>query len=265
MDETPFWDELLAEAVGPYIFTLEGREYVVDPPLYEDVAALDTAVSDWDVLDELLDEDVADAVEAAYAEYPVSALQSLTDDLRAHFGILTPPKYGWAALVRDMNAYGPALERDLADIGLDLYDWVRDHENLPWSKLYRLGLDHAAEGGWVEAARLLDEELAREAVEAEAEGEVAPSRRPSIKGWTVDRENGLRTVELLEQVVHATWGSSQKFKGKGGPPPKQHPRPETAYEKVRQYRMYVEHDEIASALLGDRYVKRYGGENDLGE
>ena len=258
-----FWDTLLREAVGSFSFVLEDEAgyaypFEVDYPSAAAVAELDeVGHSDVDTLYVLLEEDDADRVLDLLDDLPITELQDLVDDVRAHFGILVPPPYGWAALVDDLERYGAAVERDLHDAGRDLYDWIRDHERLPWAKLYRVLLNDPPEGGHVEAARLADEDLALQQVKAEARGEVARrTSRPRLQGWTREREQNERIVELLEQVVHGVWGASPKFKGKGGAKPKGHPRPTTAYEKMRRYALYVEHDEIASQLLGSRYTPR---------
>lgn len=256
-----FWDVFIREAVGPFVLEVPGDddevvEWEVPYPSADAVAALDVTYSDQDILYLLMDDDdTTDTILDLYEDLPISELQEAVDDIRAHYGILTPSPYGWAQLMKDFRKYGEDLERDAVTEGLDLYDWVRHHEELPWAKLYRVLLDRAREGGYVEAARLLDEELALEQVKAETEGKKkgAPKPRPSVVGWTRDRENGERATELLEQLVHAVWAASPKFKGKGGKRPSGHARPELAYNKVKRYALYVEHDEIASMLLGSRH------------
>lgn len=257
-----YWETFINEAVGPFDFTLEDgdllRTFTAPHPSRAAVEALDECSSDVDVLYELLDEDDADEVLDILEDYPVSELQDLVDDIRAHYGLLTTPPYGWATLVKDLDKYGEAVERDLFQAGRDLYAWVRDHEELPWAKLYRCHIDYAPEGSWMEAARLDDDELALEHVKAERQGKVSKGpRRPSLVGWTKDRENAERTVELLEQVLHAVWGASPKFKGKGGKKPGPHPRPDTGYARAKRYALYVEHDEMASMLLGSRYTRKF--------
>lgn len=258
-----FWDDLLREAVGSFSFVLEDENGVaypfeVDYPSAADVEDLDeVGHSDVETLYLLLGEEAADFALDLLEDYPVSELQEIVDDIRAHYGILVPPPYGWAALVDDMARYGAAAERDLFEMGRSLYDWIRDHEELPWAKLYRVLLNDPPEGGHVEAARLSDEELALQQVKAEQKGDIPRrSSKPRVQGWTREREQNERIVELLEQVVHGIWGASPKFKGKGGAKPKPHARPTTAYEKMRRYALYVEHDDIASQMLGSRYTPR---------
>lgn len=249
-----FFETLLDEAVGPFFVTLDGgTELVVEVPDAGDVADLDTTTSVHDLLDLVAGEDVADVIADAYARRPISDLADLVDDIRAHFGILTPPRYGWAYLVSELDRYGEDIDRELIDHRLNLYDWVRDHTNTPWDKLFRI-IERPIDGGWYAAARGSDIELAERILEAESRGEiVAPSRIPSLVGWTTNRELMTALLELLEQILHGTYAASPKFKGKGGRPPKRHPRPKTGRDRAERVRSYRDHDEIASQLLGSRY------------
>lgn len=252
-----FFETLLSEAVGPFFLDLDdGHTIVVEVPDADDVADLDVTLSVPDQLDLLVGEDTADEILDLYATRPHSELVDLVDDIRAHFALLHPPECGWAGLVDEINRYGRAIEKDFWGRPDDLYDWVRDHDNLPWDKLLRL-LPALPVGGWYHAAIADDDERARQVLEMEARGELpAPSKRPSLVGWTQEREQLTEAVELLQQVVHAIWGASPKFKGKGGRPPQRHPRPQTARDRAEEHMALIEHDDIAAQLLGDRYTRR---------
>ncbi|NKU37719.1 hypothetical protein GS887_27735 [Rhodococcus hoagii] len=182
-----FFDTLVNEAVGPFFVSLdEDVEVIIEAPSGDDVAEFDTTVSVHDQLDLLVDEDTADVILDFYARRPISELADLVDDIREHFGILVPPDQGWAALVHELNRYGEAIEKDLFTISApkDLYDWIRDHANLPWNKLFRI-LPTLPRGGWYETAILDDDERADQILAMETDGNLpAPSKRPSLLGWT---------------------------------------------------------------------------------
>lgn len=255
-----FFETLLDEAVGPFFVSLDdGTELVVEVPAADDVADLDTTTSIHDVLDLLVDEDTADTIADAYARRPISELADLVDDIRAHFALLTPPDQGWAYLVDEIDRYGIAIDRDLFGMpgNARLYDWVRDHEDLPWNNFLRM-LPTLPVGGWYYAAIADDDERADQILEMEARGELPPrSNRPSLIGWTPERELMTEVAELLEHVVHGIWGASPKFKGKGGKPPQRRPRPETAHDRAEERDALREHDDLSSQLLGARYTRRY--------
>ncbi|NKT69499.1 hypothetical protein GS860_16205 [Rhodococcus hoagii] len=255
-----FFDTLVNEAVGPFFVSLdEDVEVVIEAPSGEDVAELDTTVSVHDQLDLLVDEDTADVILDFYARRPISDLADLVDDIRDHFGILVPPDQGWAALVHELNRYGEAIEKDLFTISApnDLYDWIRDHANLPWNKLFRI-LPTLPHGGWYETAILDDDERADQILAMEADGKLpAPSKRPSLLGWTPEIGLMSAMVDGVRRIEHGVWGASPKFKGKGGKPPQNLPRPQTARERAEERQTLREHDDIASQLLGKRYTRRY--------
>lgn len=256
-----FFRTLLDEAAGPFVAHLDDDSpaIVVEAPESADVADLDTTVSVYDQLDLLVSEDLADDITEHYARRPFSELADLVDDIREHFGILVPPDAGWAYLVDEIDRYGAAIEKDLFAMPGDekLYDWVRDHLSNPWNRLIRL-LPALPEGGWYFAAIADDDERAQQILEMEQRGELpAPSKRPSLVGWTYERAKLTELVDSQRRTEHATWGASPKFKGKGGKPPRPSPRPQTARDRVEEFQALVEHDDIASRLLGDRYTRRY--------
>ncbi|APE11008.1 hypothetical protein BO226_18880 [Rhodococcus sp. 2G] len=259
-----FFRVLLSEAVGPFVVSLDeddedGPELIIEAPDSQDVADLDTTVSVHDQLDLLVGEDLADVITEHYARRPFSELADLVDDIREHFGILVPPDTGWPYLVDEIDRYGAAIEKDLFAMPGDerLYDWVRDHLNNPWNRLIRL-LPALPEGGWYYAALGNDDERAQKILEMEQRGELPPpSKRPSLVGWTHERAQLTNMVDSLRRIEHATWGASPKFKGKGGKPPQPSPRPQTARDRVEEFQALVEHDDIASQLLGSRYTRRY--------
>lgn len=254
-----FFETLLGEAVGPFFVTLDdGTELVVEVPSVDDVADLDTTVSIHELLDLLVsDEDTADAIAHAYARRPIGELAELVDDIREHFGILIAPMCGWAYLVNEIDKYGDAIEKDLLGKPEDLYDWVRDHLGTPWNKLLRL-LPALPVGGWYYAAIAGDDDRAREILELESKGELPKStNRPSLVGWTPVIEKLTEIVEAARGTQHGVWSASPKFAGKGGPPPQPLPRPLTARERVEEEQALLEHDDIASQLLGKRYTRRF--------
>ncbi|MGC0364814.1 hypothetical protein ABH922_002798 [Rhodococcus sp. 27YEA15] len=254
-----FFETLLGEAVGPFFVILDdGTELAIDVPNSDDVAELDTTASIHDQLDLLVaDEDVWDSIDEAYGRRPIGDLAELVDDIREHFGILVAPMCGWAYLVNELDRYGAAIEKDLFGKPEDLYDWVRDHLRTPWDKLLRL-LPALPIGGWYHAAIADDDDRAREVLKLEVEGKLPkPSTRPSLVGWTPEIEKLTEAVETLRAIQHGIWAASPKFQGKGGAPPRPLPRPLTARERVEEEQALVEHDDIASQLLGSRYTRRF--------
>ncbi|QDQ93702.1 hypothetical protein FND50_25065 [Rhodococcus sp. WB9] len=255
-----YFETLLGEAAGPFVVHLDddGPELVIGVPAAADVADLDTTASVHDLLDLLVGEELADVIADHFARRPISELADLVDDIREHFGILIPPDTGWAYLVSEIDRYGDAIEKDFFAMPGDerLYDWVRDHLDNPWNRLLRL-LSALPEGGWYYAAIADDDERAMQRLEMEQRGELPkPSKRPSLVGWTHDRELLTEAVESLAQILHGVWGASPKFKGKGGKPPGRRPRPQTARDRAEEYQALVEHDDISSQVLGGRYKRR---------
>lgn len=259
-----FFELLLEEAVGPLFVTLAGVEHIIDVPASIDVADLDQVTSLSDQLDCLIpDEDQVDAILAAFDDQPHSALAEFVADTRAHFGILTPPRYGWAALVSEIDRYGEAIERDLLNLQLDLYDWVRKHEHLPWAKLFRI-LQRPADGSYYTAARASDLELAEQIARLEAEGLIEPpTSTPGLEGYTAERESLTRIADALDRIEHGIWAASPKFKGKGGRAPKPTPRPRTARDRLATIQTYRDHDEIASQVLGTRYKRIFSDHQEV--
>ncbi|MFI8664227.1 hypothetical protein ACIGKR_29820 [Rhodococcus qingshengii] len=254
-----YFETLLGEAVGPFFVTLDdGTELVVEVPNADDVAELDTTASVHDQLDLLVpDDEVFDSIADAYGRRPIGELTELVDDIREHFGILVAPMCGWAHLVDEIDRYGDAIEKDLFNKQHNLYDWVRDHLATPWDKLLRL-LPALPVGGWYHAAIANDDDRAREILELEAQGKLPkPSSRPSLVGWTPIVEKLTEAVEAARAIQHGVWGASPKFQGKGGAPPRPLPRPLTARERVEEEQALLEHDDIASQLLGARYARRF--------
>lgn len=253
-DDAGFFEEFLREAAGPYILDLDGEKIVIEAPSGDDVCALDTATTPTEQLDALVGEDLADDILDVYEDRPASELIDLVDDIRLHFGALVPPLGGFLRVVETLDLYGEDIERDLIDVHLNLYDWVRDHLNTPWAKLFRF-LDRPIEGGWYTAAVATDVDLAARLLQLEEDGKAPPrSKRPSMVGWDRNRETLTAILETLQQIAAGQYDTSLKVKRRVKPPRPQ-PRPLTARERVKQYRLYVEHDEIASQMLGSRYKR----------
>lgn len=249
-----YFEILLDEAVGPFFVTVgKGIDLVIDVPAADSVAELDSIVSVHTMLDALAGEETADVIADAYARRPISDLVDFVDDIREHFGILVAPDAGWAHLVEELNNYGVAIERELIDHRLNLYDWVRDHRNTPWNKLFRI-LSRPIDGGYYIGEVSSDIDRAKRMLEKEEKGELPkPSPRPSIIGWDSPRELLTEAVETLRRIEHATYAASPKFKGKGGKAPKNFLRPRTARDVAKELRSFADHDEIGAQVLGDRY------------
>lgn len=256
-DEPSLFEELLAETVGPFVADVAGEEIVVPVPSADAVCDLDAGGGPAQVLDLLVGEDTADDLLDLLEDRPVGDLVELIDGIRLHFAVLHRPSAGFTAVVQEIDLYGEAIEADLhAGFGLDLLDWFRDHERYPWSKLLRL-LHRMPEAGHYQTACREDDDLAREVAELEERGGL-PRRpsRPSLLGWSRDRELMTAMLDTLRRVEHASYAASLKFKGTGGRPPKDLPRPQSAAERVERGRAEQQHDELAAALLGDRYQRR---------
>lgn len=249
-----YFETLLDEAVGPFFVTVgQGTDLMIDVPSSGGVAELDSIVSVHTMLDTLVGEETADIIADAYARRPISDLVDFVDDIREHFGILVAPDAGWAHLVEELDKYGVAIERELIDHRLDLYDWVRDHRNTPWNKLFRI-LSRPIDGGYYIGEVSNDLERAKKMLELEDAGKLPkPSSRPSIIGWDSRRELLTEAVEALRRIEHATYAASPKFKGKGGKAPKNFLRPRTARDVAKELRSFADHDEIGAQVLGKRY------------
>jgi hypothetical protein len=251
-----FFETLLNEAVGPYFFDLDGAEVVIPVPSADAVCDLDIAVSVHEQFAALVDdEDLVDEVLEVFEDRAVGEFVDLVGDIRSHFGVLVPPDGGFLRVVETLDLYGEEIERDLIGLGLNLYDWVRDHEDTPWSKLFRI-LERPPEGGWFTAALASDIELAeRIAKHRKESGEKPPPARPSLVGWTRDRDTSTSILETLRRIEAGIFQASPKVKGRGPKTPRNLPRPLTAQERFEKYRLYVEHDDIASKVLGSRYKR----------
>ena len=252
-----FFETLLSEAVGPYFFDLDGTEVVIPVPTADAVCDLDLAVSVHEQFEALVDDDeLADDILDVFTEKPVGEFVTLVDEIRSHFGVLVPPDGGFWRVVETLDLYGEDIERDLIGLGLNLYDWVRDHEDTPWAKLFRI-LERPPEGGWFTAALASDIELAERIAKRKKEsGEQQSSpARPPLVGWTRDRDTNTAILETLRRIEASIFQASPKVKGRGPKTPRNMLRPLTAQERYEKYRLYVEHDDIASKVLGSRYKR----------
>ncbi|QOV97603.1 hypothetical protein [Rhodococcus pyridinivorans] len=252
-----FFETLLSEAVGPYFFELDGTEVVIPVPSADAVCDLDIVASVHEQFAALVDDDdLVDEILEVFADRPVGAFVELVGEIRSHFGVLVPPDGGFLRVVETLDLYGEDIERDLIDLRLDLYDWVREHEDTPWSKLFRI-LERPPEGGWFEAALKSDIELAEQIAKRKkdsGEQQASPSRPPLV-GWTRDRDTNTAILETLRRIEASIFQASPKIKGRGPKTPRNLLRPLTAQERYDKYRLYVEHDDIASKVLGSRYKR----------
>lgn len=258
-----FFDTLLTETLDPLSLAVGDLELVVEVPDGDQVSDLDAAVTPSDVLEVLLapldddgeqhpdDEAALDELFDELDEQPAGVLLDLVDQVRAHFALTVSPPEGWDALVDMLDRFGAGIEWDLITLpnAPRLHDFLRDPRRHPWGLLYRL-LPYLPQGGGYWAAVQADEELAEAQVDAEKRGHKPKnSKHPPLLGWTPQAERETAILDLLRQEVHATWGASSKFKGKGGTPPKPLPRPRSAQSWVRRRLLLEEHDEIVDMLL----------------
>lgn len=252
-----FYEQLLMEAAGPLVVVAQGHEFHVEVPCADDVCQLDETIRPHDVLD-LLTGDAYDGLLDVLEDQPASETIAVADQVREHFALLHLPPEGITAVVEEIDLYGEAIEYDLVGLGLDLHDWVRHHAVMPWAKLLRLTA-RLPPGSHYSAARAVDEDLARRIAELEANGTIPkPSKRPSLIGWTAEREQLTGIADALRYISHGIYAASPKFKGTGGAAPKPSLRPRTAFDVVHAEQRLVEHDDIMSALLGSRYTPMAG-------
>lgn len=256
IDES-FFDDLYAEAAAPLLISLDPECTVtVAVPDGDLVADLDDVAGPVETLEVLLDADDdpdgADDLDELLDRYRTAAdLACLADAIREHFALAVAPADGWAGLVDMLDRWGWGIEWDLLHLpnGPTLGDFVRDPTRWPWTLLDRV-LELLPQGSGYWAALMDDDELAEDQHNQEQRGRKrAPSTRPPLLGWTREAQRQTDLIDVARQGVHATWGASPKFKGKGGRPPKASPRPRGAYQRVGRRRLLVEHDEIVGMLL----------------
>lgn len=244
---------LLDETVGPY--QVPGLAYVVDVPDAATVAQLDQAADPVDVLLVLMPDDVDDLLEDVL-DRPFSAVATIVEGMLTHFGLESPPEAGYAVLARELDRYGPGIEADLEDRGVNLYDYVLDTARWPWSKLMRR-LAFLPPGGGYNSMRAADLELAQQLVDARENGDLPElDNRPPVLGWSPELEALTKASDTLGRIEHAIYASSQKHKKISSPPPKPSKRPKFAQERASNLRLMREHDEMAGKLLGDRYAPK---------
>lgn len=229
------FEELLADAVAPLTFQLAEQPWTVDVPTADEVAALDTCTDAFDVLDELLGDELADPVLDLLDDMPSYVTDALAGQLLEHFHLADPPPYGWAELVRRIDRYGSAIEADLPHEwpGIELTDWFRGRRR--WAQLYRL-LDQLGPGTRWDAALQSDRELAQAQIDADAEkdddeDERREQPRPPLVGETYDRKLLRAAVSALLRIEHATY-AVHAGKGKAGTPPHPLPGPRSARDEL---------------------------------
>ncbi len=248
-----FLHDLLDETVGAYT-----EMYVFPVPSADQVAQLDDVRDDpFGIITVLAgDDDLAEAILEDLEDQPISATVRLADAVLDHFGLLDPPRDGYARLARELDLYGPGIEYDLQTVGVNLYDFVLDPGRWPWTKLFRL-LRFAPIGGGYRSMVADDVELALAALEAEEREDAPPvSDRPPSYGWTNEREVLTQVADALARIEHAEYATSPKHRKVNKPPPKPAKRPKLARDRAANLRVLREHDDIASKMLGNRYVPK---------
>ena len=250
------FEELLADAVAPLTFYLAEQSWTVDVPTADEVAALDTCTDAFDVLDELLGDELADPVLDLLDDMPSYVTDALAGQLLEHFHLTDPPPYGWAELVKRIDKFGAAIEADLPHEWPGTYEleqWFRGERR--WPQLYRL-LEQLPPGSRWDAALQSDEELAQAQLDEEAEredededDEPRERPRPPLVGETYDRKLLRGVLSSLLRIEHATYAVHAP-KGKSGQAPEPLPGPLTARSLLmRDYGMDEVH-EIFAAIEG---------------
>ncbi len=258
-----WFSSYLDETAGPFTISIDGDEWVVDapPPMIGEV--IDTGADTLDMVEFLVasldDDEFADLFDALAAR-PHHEAAKLADAMRWHWGLVNPPADGgMARVVSEIHRYGDAIEFDLAVLGIDMAQWVRDPDHHSWAKFVRF-LAKLPAGGHYAAALALDVELAEavadQAARDKAAGKPEVPPRPSLIGWDSAASDRATMKDSLRRLEHAIWGASPKFKGRGGKPPQPAARPRTAGEMVEARRRRIEHNEIAGAMLGKRFTPR---------
>lgn len=257
-DSPGFLYTLLDEAVGPY--QVPGLPYIIDVPTPDVLAMLDYADDTVDVLVAFLGMDEADRLLGDLFDLPYSKTVAVADGILDHFGLETPPPYGYRWLATELDRYGEGIEYDLQQLGVNLYDFVLDSGRWPWSKFARL-LRQLPIGGGYNTARITNVALAQELADEEdrlaAAGETPPSdNRPPARGWTPELEELTQIKDALMRVEHGMYATSPKHKKITAPPPKPSKRPKLAKERAANLRLLREHDDIAGKVLGKRYTPK---------
>jgi hypothetical protein len=254
-----FFTEYLDEVVGPFVVVVGSYEYTLDAPAPTIGDLLDVDGSVFDMIDELCTEtDVADDLLEHFESRPVSEAQAFVEAALDHWGLVDPPRDGFARVCTELDKFGDAIEYDLELIGVDLRDYVLGRRT--WAQLMRY-LAKMPVGGHYSAALAGDLELAiaraERAAADKAAGIKAPDKAPSLVGWTPELAKLYDLVDSQRATTHAVWGASTKFKGKGGKAPRPARRPNTADARVATMLLKKEHDEVAGAMLGKRYSPSY--------
>lgn len=258
-DSAPsLFEQLLDEFRGPWRGKVGDLDEVeIEVPTSATVADLDDVTDPAEILDLLAGEDLADELLDELEDRPAHELTDLVGQLLEHFVLADPPEQGMAAIVDEVDRYGAAIEADLvfSGSGLLLIDWFRQPDRYPWSLLLRL-LPRMPESGHYDTARRDDDELAARIDELIDAGQLAKPKgnRPPLLGHTRDRALMQDILDVLRRIEHAEWAASPKFKGKGGRPPKNSPRPVGAMDRRREQQRLERLDDIALAALGhDRF------------
>lgn len=260
-DSPGFLYTLLDETAGPY--QVPGLPYMIDVPTPEVVAGLDFTDDPVGILATLMQhssDDVLESLLDELDEQPYSRTVAIADGALEHFGLETPPPYGYRWLATELDRYGEGIEYDFQQLGVNLYDFVLDSGRWPWSKFARL-LRQLPIGGGYNTARITNVALAQELADEEdrlaAAGETLPSdNRPPARGWTPELEELTQIKDALMRVEHGMYATSPKHKKITAPPPKPSKRPKLAKERAANLRLLREHDDIAGKVLGKRYTPK---------
>lgn len=251
-DDPGFFAALLEETVGPFT-----DAYIFRVPTGDVIAELDDVEDNpFDVIQLLAGDGLADAILDDLDDQPITATVRLADRVLEHFALLEAPGPGWGWLATTLDRYGPGIEFDLTERGVNLYDFVMDPARWPWDKLART-IQFLPIGGGYRTMMAMDMELAADVERRRREGEnVEGDGRPPAYGWTPQHELFTEMADTLGRIEHGIYATSPKHKKAGGRPPKPRKRPRFASENASNAFAIREHDWFASKMLGERHKTR---------
>lgn len=143
-------------------------------------------------------------------------------------------------LARVLERYGPAVEADLAFVGIDVGTEWRARR---WRRLLNL-IDHLPRNSYYVEALADDEELAEMVLESPHDD--VPTG-PRMSQWSPEAGLLAEIVDRLAEVASAVVASA------GGAPGtlKPYPRPRTAADRVQARRRRQRHDALVRRVLPD--------------